>query len=48
MKSRKDQKSRSCGGEKKRIVYHRDGVNGEYDDFNDVEQLINFILTGVR
>lgn len=34
--------------EKKGIVYHRDGINGEYDDFNDVEQLINFILTGVR
>lgn len=34
--------------EKKEIVYHRDGINGDYDDFDDVEQLMNFILTGVR
>lgn len=34
--------------EKKGIVYHRDGINGDYDDFDDVEQLMNFILTGVR
>ena len=34
--------------EKKGIVYHRDGINGDYDDFEDVDQLMNFILTGVR
>ncbi len=34
--------------EKKGIVYHRDGINGDYDDFNDAEELINFILTGIR
>ena len=27
------------------VVYHRDGINGDYDDFDDVEQLMNFILT---
>ncbi len=34
--------------EKKGIVYHRDGINGDYDDFDDTERLINFILTGKR
>ena len=34
--------------EKNGIVYHRNGINGDYDDFDDVEQLMNFILTGVR
>lgn len=34
--------------EKKGIVYHRNGFNGDYDDFDDVDQLIHFILTGVR
>lgn len=34
--------------EKNGIVYHRDGIFGDYDDFDDVEQLINFILTGMR
>lgn len=34
--------------EKKGIEYHRDGINGDYDDFNNVEQLIEFILTGKR
>ena len=28
--------------EKNGIVYHRDGINGDYDDFDDVEKLINF------
>jgi len=32
--------------EKKGIVYHRDGINGDYDDFDDAEKLIDFILTG--
>lgn len=34
--------------EKNGVVYHRNGINGDYDDFDDVEQLMNFILTGVR
>ena len=34
--------------EKNGIIYHRDGINGDYDDFNDVEKLIEFIKTGVR
>lgn len=34
--------------ERKGIVYHRNGINGDYDDFNDVEELINFIKTGER
>lgn len=34
--------------EKKGIVYHREGINGDYDAFDDVEQLISFILTGER
>lgn len=28
------------------IVYHREGIVGDYDDFDDVEKLINFIETG--
>lgn len=32
--------------EKKGIVYHRQGVYGDYDDFDDVEKLIDFIMTG--
>ncbi len=34
--------------EKKGIVYHREGINGDYDDFDDAEKLIDFILTGTR
>lgn len=34
--------------ERKGIVYHRNGINGDYDNFNDVEELINFIKTGER
>lgn len=30
------------------VVYHREGVNGDYDDFDDVEALIEFIKTGHR
>ena len=26
----------------------REGINGDYDDFDNVDQLMNFILTGVR
>ncbi len=34
--------------EKNGIVYHRSGIEGDYDDFDDVEELINFIMTGKR
>lgn len=32
--------------EKRGIVYHREGIVGDYDDFDDVEELIEFIKTG--
>ena len=32
--------------EKNGIVYHRQGIVGDYDDFYDVEELIRFIQTG--
>lgn len=34
--------------EKKGIKYHREGIIGDYDNFDDVEQLISFIMTGER
>ena len=34
--------------EKNGIIYHRDGINGDYDEFDDVEKLIEFIRTGKR
>ena len=34
--------------EKAGVVYHRDGINGDYDGFDDVEALIRFIKTGER
>ena len=34
--------------ERRGIVYHREGITGDYDDFDDVEELIGFILTGQR
>lgn len=32
--------------EKNGIVYHREGINGDYDEFDDVEKLMKFIMTG--
>lgn len=32
--------------EKNGVIYHREGVNGDYDDFDDLERLIEFIRTG--
>ena len=32
--------------EKSGIVYHRNKINGDYDEFDDVEKLIEFIKTG--
>lgn len=34
--------------EKNGIIYHVSGVEGDYDNFDDVEKLISFIKTGVR
>ena len=34
--------------EKNGIVYHREGIIGDYDDFDDPEKLIAFIKTGKR
>ena len=34
--------------ERNGVVYHREGVNGDYDDFDDVENLIQFILKGKK
>ena len=30
------------------VIYHRVGITGDYDDFDDVEELIAFIQTGKR
>lgn len=30
------------------VVYHREGINGDYDDFETVEALLEFIKTGKR
>lgn len=32
--------------EKNGVVYHREGINGDYDEFDDVDALIEFIKTG--
>ncbi len=34
--------------EKSGVVYHREGIRGDYDEFDDVEALIAFIQTGKR
>ncbi len=34
--------------EKNGVIYHREGITGDYDDFDDVEELIEFIKTGQR
>ncbi|MCR4562683.1 MAG: DUF3795 domain-containing protein [Bacilli bacterium] len=30
------------------VVYHREGIDGDYDDFDDLEELIVFIKTGKK
>ena len=30
------------------IIYHREGIIGDYDDFDDLEELIDFIRTGKK
>lgn len=34
--------------EKNGIVYHREGINGDYDEFDDPDTLMKFIMTGER
>lgn len=34
--------------EEQGVVYHRQGIRGDYDDFDDAEELIRFIRTGKR
>ena len=34
--------------ERRGVVYHREGINGDYDDFDNVEKLIEFIKTAER
>lgn len=34
--------------EKNGVVYHRSGINGDYDEFDDAEKLMEFIMTGKR
>lgn len=34
--------------ERNGIVYHRQGTSGDYDDFDDIDQLLDFIKTGKR
>lgn len=34
--------------EKNGVVYHREGINGDYDDFENADELIEFIKTGKR
>jgi len=34
--------------EKNGVVYHREGIVGDYDDFDDVQKLIEFIRSGQR
>lgn len=37
------ERNERCG-----VVYHRSGILGDYDDFDDVEELIQFIQTGQK
>lgn len=30
------------------VVYHREGICGDYDEFDDLEELIRFIKSGQR
>lgn len=34
--------------ERNGVIYHREGLIGDYDNFEDVEKLIEFIKTGRR
>ena len=43
-----DEKLLDCleRNEKYGVVYHREGITGDYDDFTDAEELVSFILNG--
>lgn len=32
--------------EKNGIIYHREGINGDYDTFDNIDELITFIKSG--
>lgn len=34
--------------EKNGVIYHREGITGDYDDFNNPEDTIQFIMNGKR
>lgn len=34
--------------ERNGVIYHRQGITGDYDDFEDIEMLMEFIKTGRR
>ncbi|MCM1037959.1 MAG: DUF3795 domain-containing protein [Ruminococcus sp.] len=34
--------------ERNGVIYHREGITGDYDDFENVEELMEFIETGKR
>ncbi len=34
--------------ERNGVIYHREGISGDYDDFDDVEKLVSFIKAGKR
>ena len=46
MKKRIKQFNDKASWLKNGVVYHREGINGDYDSFDDVEELISFIKTG--
>ena len=33
--------------EKNGVIYHREGLTGDYENFGDLEKLIEFIKSGV-
>jgi hypothetical protein len=33
--------------EKNGVIYHREGLTGDYDNFDDLEKLIEFIKSGI-
>lgn len=34
--------------EKRGVIYHREGIMGDYDDFDDINELMKFIESGQR
>ena len=54
LKHRKDEAHEKGTGdcqicnEQNGVVYHRAGIQGDYDDYTDVEELIAYIRTGKK